>query len=117
MKKVLATLSLVSLVGCAGFQRSCQSGVAQSFGADWLIVQYQFNGEPTNCWQLRDKSVANEEASDGVYWTTNTGHLVHISGWYNRIQVNGNDFEGAAKEVGIDLSKCIGGKYIAKTSE
>jgi hypothetical protein len=38
-------------------------------------------------------------------------HLVHISGWYNRVQVNNGDWNGAAATLGIDLSRCHDGVY------
>lgn len=98
------------LVGCAGTSRSCASCNAENFGADWIIVQYRVDGVPINCWQLRQVSVANEQGSDGIYWATPSGNLIHISGWYNRVQVKGS-FESAAKEVGIDLAACPGGRY------
>lgn len=104
MKKSL--LILLLLTGCAGFQRSCSSGIARSFGADWLIVQYNYSGEQLHCWRLVDRSVANESTSDGIYWTSSSGHLVHIGGWYMRVQVSGGDFEGAAAENGIELCGC-----------
>jgi hypothetical protein len=36
---------------------------------------------------------------------------VHISGWYNRVQVNNGDWNGAAAALGIDLSRCHDGIY------
>ncbi len=103
-------LSALLLVGCAGFNRGCSSFNAQAFGSDWLIVQYSTSGEPINCWQPRNVSVSNEDRSDGIYWAEG-GHLVHISGWYNRVQVSAGRYADAAKLVGVDLNKCVGGKY------
>lgn len=110
---VRAAVAAMFLVGCAGVERDCSSWNAGAYGADWLIVQYRFDGTPVNCWQLHDVSVSNEQASDGIYWTGGGGHLVHISGWYNRVQVAGGDFPGASKVVGINLAACGGGKYDA----
>lgn len=31
---------------------------------------------------------------------------MHISGWYNRVQVSRGDFQGAARELAIDLATC-----------
>ena len=107
-----SVLFLIFFTGCAGMQRGCSSACATSLGADWIILQYGANGEPINCWKLHGVSVANEENTDGIHWLENTGHLVHISGWYNRVQVQGGDYEGAAKSIGIDLSKCTSGKYL-----
>jgi hypothetical protein len=107
-------LSAALLVGCAGMERECASCNAESYGADWIIVQYRNDGQPMNCWRLRETSVTNEPGSDGIYWKGPHGHLVHISGHYNRVQVMHGDYEGAAKSIGIDLAACQDGRYLAK---
>lgn len=99
-------LCLIFLAGCAGMERDCSSCSAQAYGANWLIVQYNYNGEAIQCWKLMNTSVSNEEHSDGIYWKSPGGHLVHLSGWYNRVQINGTDFESAAKDMHVDLTKC-----------
>jgi hypothetical protein len=104
----IALLSL--LVGCAGWSRGCSSWCAEQMGADWIIVQYDAMGHPSGCWRVDDESVTNEDSSDGIYWKQH-GHLVHISGWYNRVQVSGDDYEGAAKLLGVELNQCHNGKY------
>lgn len=104
-------VSLFFLAGCAGFHRECSSSCAENVGSDWIIVQYKADGTPINCWKLKDESVSNEPNSDGIYWVNDQGHLIHISGWYNRVQVNKSDYEGAAKSVGIILSQCLDGSY------
>ena len=103
--------ALLLLAGCAGWERDCNSSVASSFGADWIVLQYGFDGTPINCWKLTNTGITNEQGTDGIYWQDPAGHLVHISGWYNRVQVNNNDFAGAAKSIGIELDRCTGGKY------
>lgn len=115
LKNIVKLFPFLLLVGCAGFARDCQGCGASSFGADWIIVQYKFDGEPVNCWKLKDASVTNEHASDGIWWVGNEGHLVHVSGWYNRVQVNNSNYESAAKELGIDLKRCTSGKYLPET--
>lgn len=109
-RNFLAVLAL-GLIGCVGFEKSCSSCTAQSFGGDWIIAQFDMNGEPFNCWKMSSVSVSNEGQSDGIWWKTPDGHLVHISGWYNRVQVQGGDFSAAAKSLGIDVGKCTNGKY------
>ena len=110
--KVIRLFALLFLVSCAGFNRSCSACMAESYGSDWVVVQYNYNGSPLACWKLLDASVSNEEHSDGIYWVdSKTRHLVHISGWYNRVQVEGGDFEGAANLLGVELRKCQNGKY------
>lgn len=111
-RTLLRSLPFLFLVGCAGLQRDCAGCSASSLGADWIIVQYRADGETINCWQLRNASVANEHGSDGIWWTTDKGHLVHVGGWYNRVQVERNDWQGAAREVGVDLDRCKGGRYL-----
>lgn len=100
-------LVLLVVGGCAGTQRSCASGCASSYGADWVVVQYDCDGESYRCWELHDTSMANEEHSDGVYWLSPDGHLVHISNNYNRIQVGGGDWAGAYREAGISREACL----------
>ena len=88
---------------------------ASSLGADWLVVQYKYDGEQMNCWQLKDTSVDNESQSDGIYWQdAKTRNLVHISGWYNRVQVENNTWKEEANSIGINLESCVNGKYKAK---
>ncbi len=112
-KKYLINFFIAILfTGCTGIQRGCSSWWATNAGADWIIVQYAANGDPINCWKLNNTSVTNEGNSDGIYWEeTNSGHLVHISGWYNRVQVKNGEFEEAAKLLGIDVHLIKNGKY------
>lgn len=105
------TLLMLLLSGCAGWSRSCAARNAESFGADWIIVTHSADGRIINCWQLKDVSVTNESNSDGIYWQDGSD-LIHLSGWYDRVQVGGGDFAKAAKKVGADLSRCPGGKYL-----
>ncbi len=115
MNKFLKILPFLFLFGCAGQQRGCASGIAQTFGGDWVVAQYRADGTPFNCWALKNTSIANEEHSDGVYWLdSSNGHLVHLSGWYNRVQVSGNDYASAAKLVGVEYSLCKNGRYVTE---
>jgi len=116
MKNLLKCIPFLFLFGCAGYQRGCASGIAQTFGGDWVVVQYKADGNPINCWKLENTSISNEEHSDGIYWLETSGHLVHISGWYNRVQVKGSDFDAAAKLVGVDMKYCKDGKYTVPTA-
>lgn len=100
------------LAGCAGTMRDCSSCTAENFGADWIVVQYAASGQINNCWSLRNVGITNEPSSDGIFWRSPAGHLVHIGGWYARVQVVNNDFEGAAKLLGVEYSHCKDGKYI-----
>lgn len=107
----LKAVGALALVGCAGTMRSCHGCMAEEMGADWIVVQYKTDGIPMNCWRLPGTSVANEQGSDGIHWYETSGHLVHISGWYNRVQVSHGDWAGAARTIGVDLESCGDGKY------
>lgn len=113
MKSFVLRVSVIALflTGCAGFQRDCSSRCATSLGGDWIIVQYSAGGAPINCWKLQSTAVSNEQGTDGIFWQDPQGHLVHISGWYNRVQINGNRWDEAAKAIGIDSNLCNGGAY------
>jgi len=110
MKTYIKYIPFLFLFGCAGMARDCSSCSAESFGSDWIIIQYAFDGKPINCWQELNAAISNEPGSDGIYWEHGS-HLIHISGWYNRVQVFNKDFAGAARSVGVDLDRCTGGAY------
>ncbi len=109
----MVALWALFITGCAGMERSCSSCNAENFGADWIVVQYKLDGTPLNCWKLSNTSIVNEPGSDGIFWQGSSGHLVHISGQYNRVQVVNRNYEGAAREIGIDNTRCMGGLYAA----
>lgn len=111
-RRIVTFMLLLSLTGCAGMARSCSSEWAENVGADWIVVQLAANGDVINCWKLQNVSITNESQSDGIYWKDNTtSHLVHISGWYNRVQVKSGRYEEAAKLLGVDLAKITNGRY------
>jgi hypothetical protein len=113
-KTILSVWALTLALGCAGVQRGCSVFSAESFGSDWIVVQYDMNMKPKCAWKLYNTSITNESSSDGIYWLdASSGHLVHISGWYNRVQVKGHDFNVAAKLVGVDMSLIQNGVYPA----
>ncbi len=99
-------LLLVLFAGCAGTARSCSSCSADNFGADWVVVQYDFQGRPFRCWALQNQSITNEPQSDGIYWLSDHGNLVHISGLYNRVQVENSRWDEAFAEVGLTQDTC-----------
>ena len=117
LKKNLWTILLALLLsGCAAMSRGCTSFWAWGAGADWVVVQFAMDCKVFNCWKLHDASIANESQSDGIQWKdTRTGHMVHISGWYNRVQVTGSDYKEAAKLIGVEENKCGSGKYPAES--
>lgn len=102
-----AALVILSMVGCAGMERGCASCTAQSFGADWVVVQMDLSGKPFRCWELRNVSISNEPQSDGIYWKdTTTDNLVHISGLYNRVQVERGNWDKAYTDIGLTKEAC-----------
>jgi hypothetical protein len=138
IKAIVLIILMLGLTACQGLDRGVSSFTASSFGANWIVVQYRFDGEPMNCWKLTDAAIENEAASDGIYWKDpSSGNLVHISGWYNRVQVTDKivtetrkarglevgptkterhepEFEQAARLVGVDASLCGNGIYPTK---
>ncbi len=115
---VIASVAVVLMTGCAGVSRDVSSLVAREVGADWIVVQYRFDGTAINCWKLRSVGITNEPQSDGIFWKdSRTGHLVHIAGWYNRVQVSGGDFASAARLTGIDEASCRAGVYPSGDAE
>lgn len=109
MKHLKIALSFLLLTRCAGQQRSCQARYAENYGADWIITQDRFDGSVARCWIVRGQSVANEDKTDGIHWIDPvTGHLIHISGWYNRVMVTNGNWSEAGRLVGVDdPSKCL----------
>lgn len=113
MKRHMALLSLLFLVGCASLNRDCSSCTASNFGANWIVVQYKNDGTPINCWKLKNTAIDNETNSDGIYWKDpHSSNLVHISGWYNRVQVVDGDWGSAAKSLNVKEDICNDGAYV-----
>lgn len=106
LRKILLTATVALLPACAGFSRGCSSSLAENFGADWVVVQLAFNGQPFRCWALTNVSITNEPSSDGIYWKDTAGNLVHISGLYNRVQVINNQWPQAYQTLGLTEAVC-----------
>lgn len=107
MRTAWIVLTVMLLAGCAGVQRDCSAMWASNIGADWIIVQYRMDGTPIYCWKLKSVAITNEERSDGIFWKdSRTGHLIHLSGWYNRVQVVDGEFDGAAALIGAESVAC-----------
>ncbi|MCX6714568.1 MAG: hypothetical protein NTX72_02010 [Candidatus Uhrbacteria bacterium] len=98
---------MLVMVGCAGMGRSCASCNAESFGADWVVIQMDMNGKPYRCWELHGASIDNEPHSDGIYWKDpQGGNLMHLSGHYNRVQVENGDWKRGFSELGLSPDSC-----------
>lgn len=103
---IASVVSLFSLTSCKGYDRQMAVANADNYGADWIVAQDSYDGHVYRCWKLHDTSVATEEHSEGIHWLDNSGHIVHISGWYNRVSVSNSNWEDAAKQIDVDLTKC-----------
>ena len=100
-------LMLVFLTSCAGLNRSCSSCWASAAGADWVVVKNDLNGKPFRCWALSSVSITSENQSDGIYWKSPSGHLVHVAGNYDYVQVVGMaQWESAYAELGLTEDTC-----------
>lgn len=107
MRTAWVIVTVLFMTGCAMVERECSSLWASNVGADWVVVQYKADGTPIYCWQLKDVAIRNEIQSDGIMWKDRrTGHLIHLSGWYNRVQVEHGDFDGAATLIGAHAKAC-----------
>jgi hypothetical protein len=106
VNKLYRYLAALLLIGCAGTYRDCSSGCAGEFGADWVIVQVATDGQPFRCWDLHNVAVTNESNTDGIYWQDSHGNLVHISGFYNRVQVTGGHWNEAFDQLGLTRETC-----------
>lgn len=106
------TIILLSLitVGCAGLNKGCAQLTAGSFGSSWIIVQYDMTGRPFHCWKLSNAAVESEGGGN-VDWQDYNGHLVHVTGWENRVQVRGGNFAEAGLMLGVDANVCGSGVY------
>jgi hypothetical protein len=105
---------LALLTGCAGLTRDCSGCSAEAFGSDWVVITNGMDGRIVNCWQLHDTAIDNEKGTDGIWWRDATSeHLVHISGWYSRVQVAGGNYKTAAAQLGVEPNRCPGGRYLA----
>lgn len=106
---VTAIITVVVIAGAVswrGVSRGCSGCYAQNVGADWVVVQLDLAGEPFRCWELHSVSIANESQSDGIYWEEENGNLVHISGLYNRVQVEDESWEDAFDSLGLSQETC-----------
>jgi hypothetical protein len=108
---IVGVFALVA--GCAGFNKSCSQFSAASFGSDWIVVQYTQDGKPFHCWKLTGASVESSQGGNVDWQDPKNGHLMHITGWENRVQVQHKDWPGAGKLLNIDVNQCDNGVYPA----
>ena len=87
----IVTVGAFLAVGPARCGRNISSWKASAYGSDWLVVQYAHTGEAINVWELKGKSVGNENQSDGIFFNDKDDNVVHLSGNYIFVEVN-SDF-------------------------
>ena len=93
---ILGALLLIGVLatGPANIVRKFNSWYARSYGSDWLVCQYAQDGYLIASWELHDRAIGNEGDSDGIFFTDDSGHVVHLSGNYVYVQVAGGDWDG-----------------------
>jgi len=107
INRVLGILLVLLITGCAGIERSCSGCWATQVGADWIVVELrELDGTPYRCWKLTNVSIDNEQNSDGIYWLTDDGNLVHVSGSYDRVQVEHGQWDLAFAEINMTEEAC-----------
>ena len=111
MKRLTVFVFVAFTAACAGMNKMCSQTGASMFGSDWIVAQYDFNGKPFHCWKLRNAAVDSSEGGNVDWKDPNGGHLVHLTGWENRVQVKDGDFVGAGQLIGIDANQCANGIY------
>jgi hypothetical protein len=120
-KSVVITFIIILIIMVLGYfgrtsvSRGCSNFSAKYTGADWIIVKTDLEGKPFRCWELRNVSIVNEENSDGIYWKdSSTGNLIHISGFYDRVQVSNNNWDKAFRTLNLTRNTC---QQIRNTSQ
>lgn len=80
--------------------------------SDRVVVQLSTDGSPARCWCLKRVYILDAREPDAIGWIDpQTGDEVWIAGPYNVAGARGSDLESAARNLGVDLSKCDGGAY------
>lgn len=116
IRRLALVVAVMFLTGCASFNKGCASFKAGSFGSDWVVVQYRADGTAFHCWKLRGASVTGSQGGNIDWQDPRNGHLVHITGWENRVQVIGGDYDTAASLLGVEAVKCGNGVYPVEPS-
>jgi len=79
-------IGVVVCMGPAGIKTQFSGWQASAYGSDWLVVQYAQSGCVITHWDLENEAVQNETNSDGIYFVTEEGPVVHLSGHYAYVQ-------------------------------
>ena len=86
--------------GPAGIKTTFSGWQASAYGSDWLVVQYAQSGCVITSWELEDEAVQNESSSDGIFFVTEEGPVVHLSGHYAYVQSPDSQVRKDLLEVG-----------------
>lgn len=111
MRLFVSLCAAMLMAGCAGVRKDWAQTNASAYGADWIVVQYAFDGRPFHCWKLTGASLDSETGGSINWQDTTHRHLMHVTGWENRVQVVDGDFATAARLLGVEAEKCGGGIY------
>lgn len=100
---VLLTLATIAVlvVGPARISVWWDNYRSSSYGSDWMVIEHSATGEIIHYWELHGKTICNEQNSDGIYFTDNTGNVIHLSGFYKYIEIK----DGAWEEARIQYLK------------
>jgi hypothetical protein len=90
-------------MGPAGLKTSVAGWQASAYGSDWMVIQYAQSGCIIANWELENEAVQNEGESDGIYFVTEEGPVVHLSGHYTYVQ-NPTD---AARDKLLAAGRCV----------
>lgn len=103
---VLCVTMFLVILGLIWFLAICPQGCrsrveswsSSAYGADWLVVHYAQDGSVINFWELKNKSVGNEENSDGINFVDSDGNVVHLSGRYVYVEIKNSMWDEAKKK-------------------
>lgn len=101
---LLFLMGVVACMGPAGLKTQMSGWSASAYGSDWLVVQYAQSGCVISSWELKDEAIQNETSSDGIFFVSEDGSVVHLSGHYVYVQSPGVKTEEALRGLG----PCVG---------
>lgn len=100
LKKHSVAIAAALTFGCGG--TACD-------GPNHLVVQYDGTGNPLNCWRIIEKNVGVDDGF--IYIGSRRLNPPYISPPAVSTPVENGQWEAAAQALGIDLSRCIYGRY------
>ena len=82
----IVLLIALAVIGPNGIKTGCAGWQASVYGSDWIVVQYAQSGCVLSSWELKDEAIENEDGSDGIFFVSEEGDVVHLSGHYTYVQ-------------------------------